>query len=105
MQPILLVLHVLAGIAIVALVLMQHGRGADAGASFGAGASQTMFGSQGSTPFLVKVTMILAAVFFTILPNHSEAVIWIAAVADPMAAFFYLLSFFQNPFLLATQQL
>ena len=64
MQPILLVLHVLAGIAIVALVLMQHGRGADAGASFGAGASQTMFGSQGSTPFLVKVTMILAAVFF-----------------------------------------
>lgn len=64
MQALILILHVLIAIAIVALVLMQHGKGADMGAGFGAGASNTMFGSQGSTPFLVKLTGGLALFFF-----------------------------------------
>ncbi|MDF1797046.1 MAG: preprotein translocase subunit SecG [Coxiellaceae bacterium] len=64
MQQLILVIHVLVAIAIVALVLIQHGKGADVGAAFGAGASNTMFGSQGSTSFLMKVTGLLAAVFF-----------------------------------------
>lgn len=64
MQSIILVLHVLVCISIVALVLLQHGRGADVGAAFGSGSSNTMFGSQGSVPFLMKLTAVLAAVFF-----------------------------------------
>lgn len=64
MQSLILVLHVLVAIAIVALVLLQHGRGADVGASFGSGASNTMFGSSGSLPFLMKLTAVLAAIFF-----------------------------------------
>ncbi len=54
----------MASISLIALVLLQHGKGADVGAAFGSGASNTMFGSAGSTPFLVKVTGALAAVFF-----------------------------------------
>lgn len=64
MQQLILVLHVLVAVAIVALVLIQHGKGADVGAAFGAGASNTMFGSQGSTSFLMKVTALCAAIFF-----------------------------------------
>lgn len=64
MQQIIMVLHVLVAIAIIALVLMQHGKGADIGATFGSGASNTMFGSQGSMPFLMKITVILATIFF-----------------------------------------
>lgn len=64
MQQLILMLHVLVAVAIIALVLMQHGKGADAGAAFGSGSSNTMFGSQGPTPFLVKLTAILAAIFF-----------------------------------------
>lgn len=64
MQSLILVLHVMVAIAIIALVLMQHGRGADAGASFGNGASNTMFGSAGSLPFLMKLTAVLAGIFF-----------------------------------------
>lgn len=64
MQSLILILHVLVAIAIVALVLMQHGRGADVGASFGSGSSNTMFGSAGALPFLMKVTVVCAALFF-----------------------------------------
>ena len=64
MQSLILVLHILVAIAIVALVLLQHGRGADVGASFGSGASNTMFGSAGAVPFLVKLTAIFAGIFF-----------------------------------------
>ena len=64
MQALLLMLHVLTAVALVALVLVQHGKGADAGAAFGSGASNTMFGSAGSTPFLVKITACAAAIFF-----------------------------------------
>jgi preprotein translocase subunit SecG len=64
MQQIILIIHVLVSIGLIALVLLQHGKGADVGAAFGSGASNTMFGSAGSTPFLVKVTGILAGIFF-----------------------------------------
>jgi preprotein translocase subunit SecG len=64
MQTLVVVVHVIVAVAIVALVLLQQGKGADAGASFGAGASQTVFGSSGSGNFLVKATTIAATIFF-----------------------------------------
>ena len=64
MQTIIIIVHVIAAIAIVGLVLLQQGKGADAGASFGAGASQTVFGSSGSGNFLVRATTISAVIFF-----------------------------------------
>ena len=64
METIILIVHVLLALAIVGLVLLQQGKGADAGASFGAGASQTVFGSQGSGNFLTRTTAILATGFF-----------------------------------------
>jgi len=64
MQTILLLIHVVIAVALVGLVLLQHGKGADAGAAFGSGASQTVFGSQGSGSFLTRATGILATVFF-----------------------------------------
>jgi preprotein translocase subunit SecG len=63
MQQLITIFHVLAAIGLIILVLVQHGKGADMGATFG-GASSTMFGSQGTTPFLVKITAILAFIFF-----------------------------------------
>lgn len=64
MQQLILILHVLACFAIIALVLLQHGKGADVGASFGSGGSNTMFGSAGTVPFLMKLTASIAALFF-----------------------------------------
>lgn len=64
MEALILVFHVLAAIAIIALVLLQQGKGADAGASFGGGASQTVFGSQGGGSFFGKLTAVFALVFF-----------------------------------------
>jgi preprotein translocase subunit SecG len=64
LETVIVVLHLLGAIGVVVLVLLQQGKGADAGASFGAGASSTVFGSQGSTTFLSRVTAILAATFF-----------------------------------------
>lgn len=64
MQQLILVLHVLSALALISLVLVQHGKGADVGASFGSGAANTMFGSSGPASFLMKLTGILAAVFF-----------------------------------------
>jgi len=63
-QAILLVLHVLVGVAIIGLILIQHGKGADVGAAFGSGASGTIFGARGSASFLSRATALLAAVFF-----------------------------------------
>ncbi|MEC9340872.1 MAG: preprotein translocase subunit SecG [Pseudomonadota bacterium] len=59
-----LVLHVLAAVLLVGLVLIQQGQGADAGAAFGSGASQTVFGAQGAGSFLTRATSILAMLFF-----------------------------------------
>jgi preprotein translocase subunit SecG len=64
METIISVVHVIVAIAIVGLVLLQQGKGADAGASFGSGASQTVFGSSGSGNFLVQATTIAATIFF-----------------------------------------
>lgn len=60
----ILMVHVLICIMLVVLVLLQQGKGAEMGAGFGSGASNTVFGSQGATPFLIKVTLGLAAFFF-----------------------------------------
>ena len=64
MKEALLVIHVLTALGIVGLVLLQQGKGADMGAAFGSGASQTLFGARGSATFLSRATAILAAVFF-----------------------------------------
>jgi len=64
MQILLTVLQVLLSLALIGLVLIQHGRGADAGAAFGSGASSTVFGARGSGSFLSRATAILAALFF-----------------------------------------
>lgn len=64
LETVIIVVHLLVAIGVVALVLLQQGKGADAGASFGSGASATVFGSQGSSTFLSRFTAILATVFF-----------------------------------------
>ena len=64
MQTILTVVQVFLSLGLIGLVLMQHGKGADAGAAFGSGASQTVFGSQGSGSFLTRLTAIIATLFF-----------------------------------------
>ena len=66
MYEILLVVYLLIALTLVGLVLIQQGKGADMGASFGAGASNTVFGSSGSGNFLTKATTILAAGFFIV---------------------------------------
>lgn len=66
MYTILVVVQVLVAIALIALVLLQHGKGADAGAAFGSGASGTVFGARGSANFLSTATAWLAAAFFAI---------------------------------------
>lgn len=64
LNNILLVFHVLIAVAIIGLILLQQGKGADAGAAFGSGASGTVFGSRGSASFLSRATAILATLFF-----------------------------------------
>ncbi|PPE72845.1 preprotein translocase subunit SecG [Solimonas fluminis] len=64
MHTFLVILQVLVGIGLVGLILLQHGKGADAGAAFGSGASGTVFGSRGSANFLSRATAWLATVFF-----------------------------------------
>ncbi|WP_024871145.1 preprotein translocase subunit SecG [Tolumonas lignilytica] len=66
MYEVLLVLYLLVAIALIGLVLVQQGKGASMGASFGAGASNTVFGASGSGNFLTKSTAILAIIFFII---------------------------------------
>ena len=64
METIILFVHVLAAVGVIAMIMLQQGKGAETGASFGAGASQTVFGSQGSANFLSRTTAILATIFF-----------------------------------------
>lgn len=64
MQTILVVLQVFLSLGLIGLVLIQHGKGADAGAAFGSGASATVFGAQGSGSFLTRLTAIMATLFF-----------------------------------------
>ena len=63
-HTLILIIHVLAALGIVGLVLLQHGKGADVGASFGGGASGSLFGATGSANFLSRATASLALVFF-----------------------------------------
>jgi preprotein translocase subunit SecG len=64
MKTTVLIIHTVIALGIIALVLLQRGKGAEAGAAFGAGASGTVFGAQGSTSFFSRTTAILAAAFF-----------------------------------------
>ena len=63
---VLTVVHVLMALAIIGLVLLQHGKGADMGSGFGGGASGSLFGATGSANFLSRTTAVLAAVFFAL---------------------------------------
>lgn len=76
MYEIVIGLYVVVSLAIIGLVLIQHGKGADMGASFGAGASATIFGSSGTGNFLTKATSILAVAFFglsLVLGNYNTS--------------------------------
>ena len=64
MKELILVIHVLAAVGLIALVLVQQSKGADIGAAFGSGASQTLFGARGSANFLTRLTALLATIFF-----------------------------------------
>ncbi|MBP9218574.1 MAG: preprotein translocase subunit SecG [Sterolibacterium sp.] len=64
LYPLALTVHLLVGLTIIGLVLLQHGKGADMGAAFGGGASGSLFGATGSANFLSRTTAVLAAVFF-----------------------------------------
>ena len=72
---ILLIVQLIVSLGIIALVLMQHGKGADAGAAFGGGASGSVFGSKGSGNFMSRTTAILATIFFV----NSLLLAWIVA--------------------------
>ncbi|WP_445114827.1 preprotein translocase subunit SecG [Acinetobacter sp. WZC-1] len=64
MHTLVLVVHIILAILMVVLILVQHGKGADAGASFGGGGAATVFGASGSASFLTRLTAILTALFF-----------------------------------------
>ena len=64
MYQLILMIHVVVAVVLIGLVLIQHGKGADIGAAFGSGASNTLFGSQGTGGFLFKLTGGLAITFF-----------------------------------------
>lgn len=79
---IVLTIHVLAGLGVIGLVLVQHGKGADMGAAFGSGASGSLFGSSGSANFLSRLTAALAAVFFV----TSLGLSYLASARSPAAS-------------------
>ncbi len=91
LQALLLIVQVICAIALIGFILIQHGKGADAGAAFGSGASATVFGAAGSGNFLTKTTTALAFVFLL----NSLALAWMAKersmqaqqlnVVDPLA--------------------
>jgi preprotein translocase subunit SecG len=64
MHTLLLIFHVVIATILIALVMVQRGKGADAGAAFGSGASSTVFGARGSASFLTRATAVLATLFF-----------------------------------------
>jgi preprotein translocase subunit SecG len=64
MFSVTLTVHILVGLSVIGLVLLQHGKGADMGAAFGSGASGSLFGASGSANFLSRATAVLATVFF-----------------------------------------
>jgi preprotein translocase subunit SecG len=64
METVVWILHILVAAALIGLVLMQHGKGADMGAAFGSGSAGSLFGSSGSANFLSRTTAVLATLFF-----------------------------------------
>jgi len=78
-EKLVLILHLLVALFIIGLVLLQRGKGADAGTGFGAGASGTVFGSRGSSSFFSRATAILATLFFA----TSLALAYFATLAPP----------------------
>ncbi len=64
MELFIWIVHVLVAVAVVGLVLLQHGKGADMGAAFGSGSSGSLFGATGSANFLSRTTAVLATLFF-----------------------------------------
>ena len=64
MTALLTTFHILVGMALIGLVLVQHGKGAEAGAAFGGGASSTVFGARGAATFLSRLTAWLVVIFF-----------------------------------------
>ncbi|WP_048439395.1 preprotein translocase subunit SecG [Caenimonas sp. SL110] len=91
-----LAIQMLAALAMIGLILIQHGKGADMGAAFGSGSSGSLFGASGSANFLSRATAVLAAVFFVctlalayfsnLRPVESGSVLEGAAVTAPAAA-------------------
>jgi len=64
MENLVLIVHVIVSLAVIGLVLIQHGKGADAGAAFGGGSSGSVFGVQGSSNFLTRATSVCVTIFF-----------------------------------------
>jgi len=64
MENLVLIVHVIVSLTVIGLVLIQHGKGADAGAAFGGGSSGSVFGVQGSSNFLTRATSISVTIFF-----------------------------------------
>lgn len=92
MEQIILVAHLLIALVIIGLIMLQQGKGADMGASFGAGGSQTLFGSSGSGNVLTKATAWLVVLFFAtsfglaLLANQRSVVVDDLDLALPAAA-------------------
>ena len=93
MYQFLVIVQVFLAIGIIGLVFLQHGKGADAGAAFGSGASGTVFGSRGSANFLSRATAVLATLFFVtslslaylVEQGNSEASSVVDSAAAPAA--------------------
>ncbi len=93
MMTLILVVQMLSALAMIGLVLVQHGKGADMGAAFGSGGSGSLFGATGGANFLSRTTAVLAAVFFSctlllaylgnVRPQSSGSVLEGAAVTTP----------------------
>ena len=77
---VLIIVHVLVALAIIGLVLLQHGKGADMGSGFGGGASGSLFGATGSANFLSRSTAVLATLFFLL----SLALAFVATKGRPV---------------------
>jgi preprotein translocase subunit SecG len=91
MEKLVLIIHSISALAIIALILVQQGKGAAAGASFGSGASQTVFGSDGGSSFFTRATAVFATIFFVLsivlavlAKNHSKVAV--QGIAVPPAS-------------------
>jgi preprotein translocase subunit SecG len=89
MEFIVWIVHVLVALAVIGLVLMQHGKGADMGAAFGSGSSGSLFGATGSANFLSRTTAVLATAFFltsmSLTYYSSKRAAPAAPIASPVA--------------------